>query len=650
MSRRAVVLAAGLAISAACGDGGTGPQPVVVASVVVQGAGGVLSVGATTQLTAVALDAAGLPLSGRTVSWASLHATVATVSPTGLVTAVALGEATIRATVDGVAGQRQLSVVGPPNLVIDRVWLTQGTQRNDGTIPLVEGGVPPLLNVVGSVNPPFPSGGPPIRIRVYEGLQQIFEDIRPMNGPGSTVADDGNPLHQVLLPASVIRAGMRVEVVANPGGTVPEDRLDDNTWPATGGPRVIAVRQVAPLNVHVVPVHLTVGSSLGSVTPGNLAEYLRSVRQMFPVAVVNGTIGEVFSTDVNFSDGAPAAWTQILPQVDMLRILEGTSRYYVGAIRPPAGVTFVQNGGWGYIPGNPLGQGGGTRTSLVVGVGWFNRASATRELVAHELGHNHGRRHAPCGNPASPDTNYPHPTATLGVWTHDVYSFFAGLAQSIQGIGPQVGFDIMSYCTPVWTSDYTYEALLNVRSAMVAAPPAQSEPCDCLVVWGSSTPSGVTMGPLFLTEAHAVVPGGEGTHAMEGVDASGRVLFTARFTPSEIDHAPGMRQFLFAIPRSMAGGAALAEIRVTDPAGRAALAPQGDILAPPVAARRLTADGVELTWDTARTPGVLVRDPTTRRVLGIGRSGRLVVKTALPELEVTESRGVLSRRSRVILQ
>jgi hypothetical protein len=451
----------------------------------------------------------------------------------------------------------------------------------------------------------------------------------------------------VLLPANLIRPGLRVEVVANPDGTVPEDRLDDNSWPATGGPAAIAVRQVAPLEVHLVPVLLTAGGSIGTVTPASLTEYLHAVRQMFPLGEVSATIGATFSTDVDFGSGTPAAWTQILPQLDLLRVIEGTTRYYVGALRPPPGVTFVQNGGWGYIPFNPLSSGPGTRTSLVVGVGWFNRQAATQELVAHELGHNHSRRHAPCGNPSGPDVLYPHTGGTLGVWTHDVYSFAAGLTPEVRSLGPQVGFDLMSYCNPVWTSDYSYEGLLDVRSTLAVTAPAAAEPCDCLLVWGTSTPSGIALGPVFATQAHVALPGATGTHLLEAVDHAGRVLFGGRFTPAEVDHAPGIRQFLFAIPRSMTGGAELGSVRVTDPSGRVGLAPQGDVLAPPVTARRVSPDGVELRWDAARTPGVLVRDPASARVLGIGRSGRLVVRSGGAELEVTESRGMVSYRSRV---
>ncbi len=647
MTFRPILLGAVLAVAAGCGDGGTGPRVAEVVSVVVQGPASSVTIGGTLQLVAHPRDANGLVVSGRAVSWSTSHPAIASISTTGLVTGLVPGQATLAATVDGVTGQFTITVTGPPNLAIARAWLTQGTQRPDGSIPLVQDGLPALLNVIGTIQPAFPAGAPPLRVRIYEGDALRLEETRLPMGPGTAVADDGNPLYQVLVPANLIRAGLRVEVVANPGATVPEDRLDDNSWPAAGGPAPIAVRQVAPLEVHFVPVLLTVGGSVGTVTPTSLTEYMHAVRQMFPLGQVAATIGEVFSTDVDFGSGAPAAWTQILPQLDMLRVIEGTTRYYVGALRPPPGVTFVQNGGWGYIPFNPLSHGPGTRTSLVVGVGWFSRQAATRELVAHELGHNHARRHAPCGNPAGPDLLYPHAGATLGVWTHDVYSFAAGLTMEVRSLGPQVGFDLMSYCNPVWTSDYSYEGILNVRSALAATAPAPAEPCDCLLVWGTAAPSGIELGPVFATRAHVALPGATGTHLLEGVDHAGRVLFGGRFTPAEVDHAPGIRQFLFAIPRTMTGGAARAAVRVTDPSGRVGLAPQGDVLAPPVTARRVSPDGVELRWDAARTPGVLVRDPATARVLGIGRSGRLVVRSGGAELEVTESRGMASYRSRL---
>jgi uncharacterized protein YjdB len=79
------------------------PPPAAVASIAVS-LGGTINVGQTTQATAVLRDAAGNVLSGRTIAWSSAEPSLATVSGSGLVTAVAAGSASIVATSEGVTG------------------------------------------------------------------------------------------------------------------------------------------------------------------------------------------------------------------------------------------------------------------------------------------------------------------------------------------------------------------------------------------------------------------------------------------------------------------------------------------------------------------------------------------------------------------
>jgi uncharacterized protein YjdB len=66
----------------------------------------------TTQATAVLLDASAAAATNRTIVWTSSNTSVATVSATGLVTAVAGGTATISATSEGVTGTK--TIVVPP--------------------------------------------------------------------------------------------------------------------------------------------------------------------------------------------------------------------------------------------------------------------------------------------------------------------------------------------------------------------------------------------------------------------------------------------------------------------------------------------------------------------------------------------------------
>lgn len=89
--------------------------PAAPATVTITPATATLMVGATASLTAVARDATGTVLAGRTTVWSSSDTTRATVSAIGLVTAHGVGTATIRAAVDGTVGTSALSITAAPS-------------------------------------------------------------------------------------------------------------------------------------------------------------------------------------------------------------------------------------------------------------------------------------------------------------------------------------------------------------------------------------------------------------------------------------------------------------------------------------------------------------------------------------------------------
>jgi trimeric autotransporter adhesin len=88
--------------------------PVPVVAVRVSPPSRDLTVGQTAQLIAEPLDAQGNVLPGRTVAWSSGRPDVATVSQTGLVTALSAGNAIITATVEGKSGVGAITVSPAP--------------------------------------------------------------------------------------------------------------------------------------------------------------------------------------------------------------------------------------------------------------------------------------------------------------------------------------------------------------------------------------------------------------------------------------------------------------------------------------------------------------------------------------------------------
>lgn len=88
--------------------------PPTVATVAVAPDTLVVVRGTARPLTALPKDASGNVLSGRTISWVTANATIATISSTGLVTGVALGQTTATATVDGKSASAVVRVVAVP--------------------------------------------------------------------------------------------------------------------------------------------------------------------------------------------------------------------------------------------------------------------------------------------------------------------------------------------------------------------------------------------------------------------------------------------------------------------------------------------------------------------------------------------------------
>lgn len=120
------------------------------------------------------------------------------------------------------------------------------------------------------------------------------------------------------------------------------------------------------------------------------------------------------------------------------------------------------------------------------------------QTFAHELGHNFSRLHVDCGDPSFNDLFYPYDDSLFADGSADGYYGFD--AQTKTSIAPQSGSnkvaDLMSYCPPRWTSDYTWKALMGKLSdrgaAVNAAATAQVLAGSTAYVSGIIGPDGTT--------------------------------------------------------------------------------------------------------------------------------------------------------------
>ena len=137
-----------VSIRATC-DGITGTAQltvtrVSVASVTVTLDASAITVGANTRASAELRDASGGVLTGRAVAWSSSNVTVAAVSSSGLVTGIAPGTASIRATSEGMSGESGITVTVVPvtsvTVTISSPSLLVGQSTNASAVARDAGG------------------------------------------------------------------------------------------------------------------------------------------------------------------------------------------------------------------------------------------------------------------------------------------------------------------------------------------------------------------------------------------------------------------------------------------------------------------------------------------------------------------------------
>lgn len=520
----------------------------------------------------------------------------------------------------------QVSYTGGPattlNLRIAGTQLIQSTQRADGSVPMI-GGRDALLRVF-----VVASGAnqvqPAVRVRLYSGAAPV--DSFTVGAPGGAVPTSVDSASlgtswNVLIPAARMTAGLAVQALLDPADGVPETDEGDNLWPAAA-PQAVTVRDVPVFSLRYVPVRQSANGLTGQVSAATQGALTEATRSMHPLGVTSVGVRSVFTTaaPVLVSDDSNGAWSRILSEIYALRSADGFQGDYVGIVPVTYGGGIA---GLGYL-GAPA------------AVAWDKVASAPG-VIAHELGHNFGRSHAPCGNPGGPDPNYPYPDGSIGTWGLDL----AALALKAPGTYK----DLMSYCNPDWISDYNYVAILNFRGAAPAAESATPGPArEGLMVWGRILNGAVMLEPAFAVNAPVRLPARPGPNRVEGYDVAGRRVFSVSFEGDPVADLPhgSERHFAFVLPLARVEQAGLAALRatgrgVTVRQPRAGL-PSSAVGAAPVAVRR--GNELELRWDPS-FPLAVIRDAVSGEILSFARNGHGRVPGGGP-VRVELSEGVSS--------
>ncbi|MBI9044371.1 MAG: peptidoglycan DD-metalloendopeptidase family protein [Anaerolineaceae bacterium] len=344
----------------------------------------------------------------------------------------------------------------------------------------------------------------------------------------------------IEIPLECLQDEAVVHVDIDPDNLIQESNEDNNRYPANGI-STFQLNNIAPVDIVIVPIQYQ-RQGVNTLPNINDISYLTWMPiKVWPVSTINYEVHTPisFTGDLRGTDGA--GWIQLLSMLDVIHSSEDPEhrKIYYGVVDAfsadgcPSGGCIV---GLGYIG----------RPTAVGFSGWGPGTIEGGETMTHEIGHTFGLWHAPCGNPSGVDPNWPSEyndgsIGTIG-FDHATGRIFY----------PESYKDYMSYCDPTWTSDYTYNKIIQLRenqSYEVAFSPSSPDaaPTKAMYLSGSISGNHVELQPISIVNAPIKLES-IGQYRLIFTDLGGNILYAHNFDLIPIPDANGQQGFGFFAP------------------------------------------------------------------------------------------------------
>lgn len=426
------------------------------------------------------------------------------------------------------------------DLEVVHMGLYQSVQSQSNDVTLIAR-KPAILRIYAQASD---SIGPIPSARIRVDASRNGQLIGSINSPLQIVSanpmpEDMDSTFNLDLPVDWLSGQLVLTATIDTGDSVPEFSEGNNTLRST-----FQFQDVAPLSLTIVPINYVdtvTGKTFTQPGYDPISDWLLSA---FPISEIRVNIHAPLNFTGDLRQGED--WGRLLEEVTQVWANEagqGSSHIYYGLIPN------TTSGGDGWFSGGVSGLGWiGQRVSIGLDMG-----PATATSAAHEIGHNLGRHHAPCGNPSGVDPYFPYANASIGVFGVDTSD------ETL--LDPDSTHDIMSYCGPEWVSDYTYEALFYDQSLRGGQSGVTGEGTFVTTILKDNDSAS-----LGTTDYHRLATGllADSPYQVQLVDRDGQTIATY---PAELYTAEetGVRVAMLAafIPDTNGANAEIAKLRFT---------------------------------------------------------------------------------------